>query len=82
MHVNLLQQVDGKGVDLREKAHQEGDWEAVGKTCLMRKTKDIFMYLSKKKNTVSILQATASACFLLLYLSLPTRRSRKKRSTS
>lgn len=33
VHVNLLQQVDGEGVDLREKAHQEGDWEAVGETC-------------------------------------------------
>lgn len=35
VHVNLLQQVDGEGVDLREKAHQEGDREAVGKPCLM-----------------------------------------------
>lgn len=35
VHVNLLQQVDSEGVDLREKAHQEGDWEAVGKTCFM-----------------------------------------------
>ena len=35
VHVNLLQQVDGEGVDLREEAHQEGDWEAVGKTCFM-----------------------------------------------
>lgn len=39
VHVNLLQQVDGEGVDLREKAHQEGDWEAVGKPCLMRHRK-------------------------------------------
>lgn len=37
MHVNLLQQVDCEGVDLREEAYQEGDWEAVGKTCLMHK---------------------------------------------
>lgn len=40
MHVNLLQQVDGEGVDLREKTHQEGDWEAVGKTCLMHEIKN------------------------------------------
>lgn len=40
VHVNLLQQVDGEGVDLREKAHQEGDWKAVGKTCLMHEIKD------------------------------------------
>ena len=41
MHVNLLQQVDGEGVDLREEADQEGDREAVGKTCSVHKTKDI-----------------------------------------
>lgn len=37
VHVNLLQYVDGEGVDLREKAHQEGNWEAVGKTCFVHK---------------------------------------------
>lgn len=37
MHVNLLQHVDGEGVDLGEKAHQEGDWEAMCKTWFMNK---------------------------------------------
>lgn len=32
VHVNLFQEVDGESVDLREKAHQEGDGEAVGET--------------------------------------------------
>lgn len=35
VHVNLFQHVDGEGVDLREESHQEGDWEAVGKACLI-----------------------------------------------
>ena len=33
VHVNLLQHVDGEGVDLREETHQESDWEAVGEAC-------------------------------------------------
>lgn len=41
MNVDLLQQVDGESVNLREKAHQKGEREAVGKTCFRHKTKHI-----------------------------------------
>lgn len=53
MHVDLLQQVDGESVDLREEAHQEGHWEAVGEPCPMGKHKQkphkLLLSLSKKE---------------------------------